>query len=134
MSEVTDFNNNIDWSKYAGTGAATPATASAYTTPDAAVSTTPTASPLSGATAGILGVLGSSAGTFASSYLDSLGKKLAGVNTTATPAAATATDTANSAAAAGTAANQSVFTNYQPLLIVGIVAVLGLGLVAALRR
>ena|GEM_PF-5544192 len=55
------------------------------------------------------------------------------MNTSATPAAATATDTANSAAA-GTAANQSVFNNYQPLLIVGIVAVLGIGLVAALRR
>jgi|GEM_PF-5993253 len=64
MSAVTDFNNTIDWSKYSGTAA--PASADAYTTPDAAVSTTPIASPLSGVTAGILGVLGSSAGTFAS--------------------------------------------------------------------
>lgn len=122
MSAVTDFNNAIDWSKYSG--AATPA----------AVNTTPTASTTSGISAGILGFLGSSANTLASSYLDGLGKKLAGVNTTATPAAATATDTAKSAAAAtAAAANQSSF-NYQPLLIVGLVAVLGIGLVAALRR
>jgi len=120
MSEVTDFNSAIDWSKYtSGITTAVP------------VNTTPTATAASGTSAGILGLLGSSAGTLASSYLDALGKKLAGVNTTATPAAATTTDAAKSAVVA--AATTTTF-DYKPLLIVGLVAVVGVGLVVALRR
>lgn len=121
MSEVTDFNSTIDWSKYSG-----------GTTPAAPVNTTPTATPAAGTSAGILGLIGSSAGTLASSYLDALGKKLAGVNTTATPAAATTTDAAKSAAAAATATPATF--DFKPLLIVGLVAVVGVGLVVALRR
>ena len=120
MSEVTDFNSTIDWSKYSG-----------GTTTAAPVNTTPTATTASGTSAGILGLLGSSAGTLASSYLDALGEKLAGVNTTATPAAAATTDAAASAAAA--TATTTTF-DYKPLLIVGLVAVVGVGLVVALRR
>ena len=121
MSEATDFTASIDWAKYSAAGAVVP------------VNTATPAASTSGLSAGILGFLGSSANTLASSYLDGLGKKLSGVNTTATPAAATATDTAKSTAAGTAAANQSSF-DYQPLLIVGLVAVLGVGLVVALRR
>jgi len=120
MSEPSDFTNSIDWAKYAPTA-----------TTSVPVNTAPAAT--TSGSSGLFGVLGSSVGTLASSYLDALGKKLAGVNTTATPADPATTDAAKSAAAATAAANQ-MQVNLQPVLIVGLVAVVGIGLVVALRR
>lgn len=85
------------------------------------------AQPVATGNAGLFGVLGASAGTLANSYLDALGKKLAGVNTSAAPADAATADAKKSAATAAP-------FDPKPLLIVGGVALVGLVVVIALRR
>lgn len=99
-----------------------------YTDPTAAAVST-TAAPVSSTAAGIYGLIGASAGTLANSYLDALGKKLAGVGTTQATTAPAVTDSTKSTAVAAT---NSAFSS--PIVIGGIAAVLGIGLILALRR
>ena len=94
-----------------------------------------TAAPaLANPAAGLYGIVGASAGTLASSYLSALGQKLAGVSTTAAAPAPAVTDSAASVTAAKTATANAENILANPLVIAVAVALLGLGVVLALRR